>query len=148
MLSIGTISRGTLRPEDIAAALADALRKAESTDYPLLSDLDAIAEDSHMDHCDDVLNDAADALQDYAPPFCYVGAHESDGSDIGVWPDFDAIDMAVADGEAIRVTDLAELDSLDPAEMPNTVFLVNDHGNLSVYSVSLKPETTLQWDCV
>ena len=157
-LSIGSLSHGTLRAQDLADALLDALRAMGHDDKTLLRDLATIAghdddddddddNDSPMEWADECINDGIDALQEYAPPFCYVGMHEGDGSDLGVWPMLDAVQEAIREGDAITIDDLADLDSLSVAECKASYAVhVKDHGNMSLYRLRIETESI--WDCV
>jgi len=112
--TIGTISHGTLRPEDLLRAFADELEylDADGKYAELIAEARA---------GDDVVAELEDALNEFAPPYCYFGAHPSDGADFGFWPDMDAI---------------AELPLVaDPADVPEGTecAFVNDHGNVTVY---------------
>lgn len=134
-LEIGVRSEGTLKPEDIASALIhDAESIPEESFSPsLLSDLRAIIEDDHLDHIWEVIQDAIDELQGYCPPYCYYGSLDGDGACIGVFPDIEQVEQAVRDGEIHEVSDLADIDALDPApQVGDLVVIVNDHGNMTL----------------
>ncbi len=102
----GTISSGTLRPEDLIPAFADTLdlRLGELADeqhargrplspelFRALSDLEEVksrvdggyaeAEDADAD-----LEWLEETLSHYAPPGHWFGAHPGDGADFGFWP--------------------------------------------------------------
>lgn len=150
-LSLGSLSHGTLRAQDLADAVLDALRDMGYDDKPMLRDLATIAgyddDDSPMEWADECVSDGIDALQEYAPPFCYVGMHEGDGSDLGVWPMPDAVQEAIRDGDAIAIDDLSDLDSLSVAECKASYAVhVNDHGNMILYRLRLEAESV--WACV
>jgi hypothetical protein len=93
--TIGSVSSGTLRPQDLAAAflaeidrlrleISDDLRKdAESlargcgrpvSDYPLPED------------ADEIVAELAEILDSAANPGWFFGAHPGDGADFGFWP--------------------------------------------------------------
>jgi hypothetical protein len=79
--------------------------------------------------CSEFLNCTLwDALNEYAPPYCYFGAHEGDGSDYGFWPSWDYIEDCAHDGSIKRVSDLSEV----PDDYTGDVCIVNDHGNMTV----------------
>jgi hypothetical protein len=159
-LKTGSYSHGTLRACDLASTLADMLRDMQHDDSALLADLDAIAEHGDcddLDECDalddsardalretlesadEMISDAMDVLQDYAPPFCYVGFHEGDGSDLGVWFNHDAFEEACRDGEILKLSDSSELDDMPKADIAafDYIAIVSDHGNVSLYTVKV-----------
>jgi hypothetical protein len=133
LLDLGTISHGTLRPQDLASALLDF---SEYFSAELVAELSAITEDEGRDEDvnSDVIGDAIDALGEYAPPYCYVGFHEGDASDLGVWFSHDAFEYACHTGEILKIDDLAELDSMRPADLTaGYIARVSDHGNVTLY---------------
>lgn len=72
-----------------------------------------------------VLESLFDALQTFAPPYAYFGAHEGDGSDYGYW-----LDSSFADEfDGLKVDDLSEV----PDDYEGEVLEVNDHGNMTLY---------------
>jgi len=94
----GTISHGTLRPQDLIPAFLEALRTLNPAAYDQLMfgsghpPIPAYAledEDAEWWHSEDaswVLESLGDALDESAPEGHYFGAHEGDGSDFGFWP--------------------------------------------------------------
>lgn len=136
-LPLGSISHGTLKSEDLAAAIADALASVGHAESEMLMrELRGVA-NGNVEDDGEIVSDGIDAMQEHAPMFCYAGMHPGDGSDLGIWPDHDAIEDAIADGAAIRIEDLADLDSLAVSELQgaNVAILVNDHGNMTVYEL-------------
>jgi hypothetical protein len=147
-LSIGSISHGTLRAQDLAEAIADALATQGYKESDILMrELRGVAS-GNVEDDGEIISDGIDALQEFAPMFCYVGMHQGDGSDLGVWPDHDAIESAIADGDAIKIDDLSDLDNLAISELcgANVAILVNDHGNMTVYELSIAAKPV--WACV
>lgn len=151
---LGTISHGTLRGADLLEAFADALDTLtkRAVDAAELSGSDArdafklileaeecVAEldtlesvplndpdvSSAHERAGDLIEALTDALGEYAPPYCYFGAHEGDGSDFGFWYMPDALDEAERDGELIK----AEC-------VPEFVAVISDHGNMTLYRVT------------
>lgn len=153
MLSIGTISHGTLRSEDLASAIVSTLRDMDHDDSALLRDLDTIATtpddaQGNWEGWDsEIISEGIDALQEYAPPYCYVGMHEGNGSNLGCWPMLDSIHEAIRDGELLQISDLSDLDNLSIADCDSEYAVhVNDHGNVTLYR--LKVQGVSIWDCV
>lgn len=134
--SLGSISHGTLRTEDLLSAFAWELRHIATPDdkasLALCDEADAVDADSD-EMADELVNELADALNEYAPPYCYFGAHEGDGSDFGFWPIWESID------------DLPTVEDSDGAiTLGEDCKAVNDHGNVTVYA----GDGTVIWDCV
>jgi hypothetical protein len=126
--TVGSISHGTLRTIDLLRAFTFELSYL-SGDYVALVNYaderhEAINVDSDNETSEDseLVNELIDALNDLAPPYCYFGAHEGDGSDFGFWPLMDAIDglprIKNEEGETVPDCDHC---------------YVNDHGNVTVY---------------
>lgn len=78
-----------------------------------------------------IIDDLVDALDEYAPPYGYFGAHVGNASDFGFWPDWDSIEMAIHDGQIAKIDDTAELDEVLP-DICEAIH-VNDHGNTTLY---------------
>jgi hypothetical protein len=79
------ISEGTLDPEDLIPRFREALRTVDPERA------------GHIDRCehldaDEKMQDFAECLNDYVPPYCYFGSHWSDGARFGVWPDCIALE--------------------------------------------------------
>jgi len=143
-LPIGEISHGTLRNQDLASAMLPLLQ-AVGADKSLVADIDNIASMDDMDdpspyESSEAVNEAMDALDEHAPPYCYFGFHEGDGSSLGVWPNIEWMDEDSRYGELLKVSDLADLDG--KPEYDGLVMLVNDHGNVTLYSATSTPAGT------
>lgn len=146
---IGTISHGTLKTEDLLTAFADALEALVKQDTDLTGQgsialretairearqLVQLSEElgdewdgNHEELAQDTLDALRDWLDGYAPPYCYFGTTEGDGSDFGFWPSMESVNEAVQDGELTRVNDPSEV-----TPEGECVF-VNDHGNVTLY---------------
>jgi hypothetical protein len=93
----GTISRGTLRPQDLIPALLNALRTAGPDAYAqtVMGPFGAVpsyvfdeGDDSEWwvsEAASDLIAQLEDALNEAAPEGYYFGAHPGDGSDFGFW---------------------------------------------------------------
>jgi hypothetical protein len=103
----GSISHGTLRPEDLIPTFMTALEKCAEADVSgRFDDRNYVRAEStranlakvqaNIDRLTDEYFDSQDAQDDldmlydelgaYAPAGHYFGAHEGDGSDFGFWP--------------------------------------------------------------
>jgi hypothetical protein len=74
-----------------------------------------------------------EALDSLAPPYCYFGTHEGDGSDFGFWPSMES------------VLELPRVESgEEAAELGEDAVHVNERGNVTVYGGDGKEI----WSCV
>lgn len=159
MPTIGSISHGTMRSEDLIDAFAWELKHCATKEAPLSLDhakllgeadawlsVDTDAEDfdadQHEQDGSDLVEEFFDALNEYAPPYCYFGANEGDGSDYGFWPSIDQMEEDARSGELLKVNDLSEV----PAGYNGQVMLVNDHGNVTLYAPKIAYVEV--WGCV
>lgn len=142
---LGTVSSGTMRPEDLIPKFLNALktRPGAVSDYlhslqesPLgnlihfsdlnwLHDLPEWALDSYLesDSCGWDMEALFEALNEISPPLCYFGAREGDGADYGFWVYPGAVQEAQDDPDI-------HVDSEPP---PDYWLRVSDHGNLEYY---------------
>lgn len=128
---IGSIVSGTLNAADTIPAFLDELRRLRGTVPRDLLRVSCRALDGGQDDSDpllDVANDLIAAIEEYAPPFCYFGAHPGDAADFGFWPSPDFQRLAEEDG-AIIVKDLSEVLN----SYSGYVLHINDHGNATLY---------------
>lgn len=142
--SIGSVSHATLRSIDLFNAFYHELEyQLSRQDAPeARSELKDIRElfDELTDEAFDENGDAIegddleyylnerlyDALDKFAPPYCYFGAHPGNGSDFGYWPCNECID------ELPKFADLDEV----PDDQDDDFAIVNDHGNVTIYAVT------------
>ncbi len=107
--SLGSISTGILRPEDLLPGFANALKIFDPLHatikeaYELMATWGSGEENEEMELADAILDQLTSSLHDACPPFVYFGAHPGDGADFGFWPDWDAIHSMddEYDGEAV-----------------------------------------------
>lgn len=149
--TLGSISHGTLRTEDLLSAFISELewqvsRNGEYFSRPenfgerdnlasLIGEAqDCFAEDGNEIDADkeyeasELANETLpDALNSFAGPYCYFGAHEGDGSDFGYWPSMSEI-------EELPTYD--DTDAAKEAGETNDFKVVSDHGNVEIYSAS------------
>jgi hypothetical protein len=127
--TLGSISHGTLRPEDLIPTFAAELERVRDPDCH--ADLSALCDDVDYDddeEAGDILERLTDALSGYAPDYCYFGAHPGDGSDFGFWLCEDWQERAKED-DVLFVSDTSEI----PDGYDGMVCHVNDHGNATMY---------------
>lgn len=150
-LGIGSISEGTTIARDIAESLAHELAhlRLTRTDRAKLNELTSEFEqgervcdddcrsfgctcDGDEDTASEILYELTDLAQSYVPDYCAIGMHHGDGADFGVWPDWDAIDIAESEGEVCKL-----MSGVHPSELSslNSTFALatNDHGNATLY---------------
>lgn len=146
--AIGSISHGTLRTEDLLSEFSSELdwqcrrngnyfslpenREEGRKIHELCGECqDQYEEDGETlkdeDAASALVEELSDALEQFAPAYCYFGAHEGDGSDFGFWPSVESIEEL----PCYEGTDEAK-----EAGETNDFRVVNDHGNVTVYSAS------------
>jgi hypothetical protein len=124
---IGSVSSGTMNPDDLIPAFLDALRdldpeRAEAIENEFKSEDPGADWDASVEN--DLLDALFDALNEHAAPYFYFGAHPGDGADYGFWlGDLDCFD-------GLKVSDTSEV----PDDYSGEVLRVNDHGNATLYS--------------
>lgn len=153
-IDIGTVSHGTMRPDDVLPAMMEALDSikhdiaadvrqddtAEDTEYRIktvgmidnvLGAMEARQEDDGYWNDEQAvwdMDEVAQLLESFSPPYVYFGAHPGDGSDYGFWPAHESAHEDAQNGE------LPSGDEL-PDEAPDgQLFLhVNERGNIELY---------------
>ena len=126
-LSIGSISHGTMRPEDLRDAIyweCKYLRMSREDRREVNAMMRASDED-----LPDYVDSMFDVLNDYCPVYCYFGATEGDGSDYGCWPCIDQIEEDLEEGAIVRYNDM-------PKGYTGTAVDISDHGNVTLYHVT------------
>jgi hypothetical protein len=125
--SLGSVSSGTLRPQDLipefAAALAAVLTDNENDADIELSN----PANRWLESLEALTND----LNQFAPPFTYFGSAEGDGADFGFWLDHDGLEEAVHDGEVIQIP--AGAGWPEPGDW-DYILEVSDHGNMTLFN--------------
>ena len=132
-LTIGSVTHGTMRREDLIPTFWDALREVMTKDDKAflveisshqLVDNYYDSEDAEYD-----LEDLASRLDKHCPPYCYFGANEGDGSDYGCWLSMDAIQDGLKSGELMLYDKM-------PKGYTGYVVDINDHGNVTLYKAT------------
>ena len=138
--SIGTISEGTLRPEDLLQAFADellAIRTIAGEYQPLIDEANYRIRStsglrSNSQTTSEIVNGLQDALNELAPPFCYFGTLEGDSADFGFWPDHDAIKELISESEEYYIDGNEGYINLNE----NVWIQVSDHGNITISKIA------------
>jgi len=130
---IGSISHGTMRPEDIIPIFADELARldkakvySELIKEAMNIDWDYIDWNNYNDNIPFIVDSLSEALNSFTPPYCYFGAHPGDGSDYGFWP----LEDIQEDFDGLKVSDISEV----PKKYNGEVLHINDHSNVTLYS--------------
>lgn len=116
MLTIGTVSRGTMVERHLIRRFMAALEEVDRSAYKQLrNDPDLAAFWEALDNNRDedtpelreegsnLLEHLFDVLNKFCPPYTYFGAHEGDGSDYGCWVDRERLDAGLENGDVVRV---------------------------------------------
>lgn len=144
-LALGSWSEGSTRTEDWADAALSMAAYVGIADHDacdvIRGELDTLAEnddnewaDAALANLSDAVDTLIDALQEYAPIYCYVGAHPGDGADFGVWLSQDALREAMR--ASVSVEGYGHNGVREYINVVDRVIIdVNDHGNVSVYAI-------------
>jgi hypothetical protein len=136
-INMGSVISGTMRPEDLIPAFVAELegqKPLKREHKKLIKEIDKrsrFASDSNYLTQGDAeldLGDLFDALNKYCAPYFYFGAHPGDGSDYGYW----LSDSFEYDFDGLKVNGLEDV----PKGYSGEVLVVNDHGNMTLYSYS------------
>lgn len=124
---IGTVINGTMRNEDLIPDLMAELEwmDEEGNYKALIQTADKIT-DFDSEAASEILNEMIEAMQVFAPPYFYFGAHPGDGADYGYW----LSECMSEDFDGLKVSDLSEV----PADYNGEVLNLNDHGNMTLYT--------------
>jgi hypothetical protein len=131
-INCGTVSSGTMLASDLIPSFCYELRNqrpCRRAHLALLREIEARMESEGYYDSEDAgfdLESLFDALGDYAPSWFYFGAHAGDGSDYGFW----LSEGFEYDFEGLKVSDLSDI----PPAYVGEVAVINDHGNISLYS--------------
>jgi hypothetical protein len=154
--NIGSVSSGTMITEDVFYNCIYALAQLDKKRANRIQrDWDNIEKEcpephyeEYCENCEEersrLLNETLwDALNKYAAPYCYFGAHPGDGADFGFWPAMESLEEDARYGEVLKVSDTAEL----PKGYSGIAMQVSDHGNVTVYQCNRGRKREL-WSCV
>jgi len=145
---IGSVSHGTMRPEDLIPRFLDVLKELDEPAHrkivsiygdiiDTLGDNDATSDPEQDDEC---LTACFDALDRCCPPYFYFGSHQGDGSDYGFWLSEESLE----DFDGLKVSDTSDV----PEDYQGEVLHVNDHGNCTLYTADGKGNLSEVWAIV
>ena len=149
---MGSVSHGTLRSEDLIPDFMSELQwlaniHKRSDHIKLCKEITARMEE---DECYEVyyasddseydLEALFDALNEYAAPYFYFGAHPGDGADYGYW----LSENMEYDFDGLKVSDLSEV----PKDYAGEIIHINDHGNMTLYSKAKTQQPREIWAVV
>jgi hypothetical protein len=123
---LGSISTGTLNPEDLLPTFARELER-HAPDHAFVHEANATLVYDDGD-ASELINKIQDELQNHCPPFVIFGSHPGDGADFGYWPDMDSLEEALIDPEWTLIDGELYRIPRDEAVLVH----VNDHGNVTV----------------
>lgn len=132
--NLGSVSSGTMRPEDLIPTLISELKSQKPLarrHRRLVREINQrmnAGDYFELEDADRDLESLFDALNEYAPSYFYFGAHPGDGSDYGYW----LSECFTEDFGGLKVNDLSEV----PTGHTGEVLIVNDHGNMTLYAYS------------
>ena len=155
---LGSISTGTLRPEDLIPAFTYTLGALAHNPISNLSQFKSKAMADTWQNAINIINSSnrrpiaydhpeihelidelQDALQEYCPPFVYFGTHPGDGADFGFWPDMDRLEE-----EMRSTTSDFQADNCWTLADDGVIVNVSDHGNVTVMDM----ERNVLWSVV
>lgn len=143
-LPIGTISEGTLRPEDLIPALLYALDRLHLSKAERAMLTAIRAESQAEDYSDgtgaaEALDELSQIAEAHVPDYCTYGSTGGDGACFGVWPMIDAFDDQVYRSHALPGEPSTPVPGFTRAtwkheytDQPYWLY-VNDHGNATLY---------------
>lgn len=140
--SIGSVSEGTLRDDDLIDSFIWELKQFNKRKA---AHFQAEANRIEEEYKSELIDELIDALNEYAPPYSYFGTHEGDGASFGFWPSIVSLQEAIRGGEIAAFEDY---NNDMPDYFSGVAVNINDHGNMTFgvwHNGSLKK---LYWDCV
>jgi hypothetical protein len=126
--TIGSVSHATMRAEDLIPAFCEELRYLGHRSV-ILSEIERESNkrgyyESENPEFD--LDELFSMLDSHSLPYFYFGAHVGDGSDYGFW----LSESFEEDFDGLKVSDLSEV----PAGYSGEMAVINDHGNITLYT--------------
>lgn len=155
-LQIGSISEGTLRPEDLIDRYLDELerivlsRKERGRVRSIRASYDAAIGNTRSEYWNDIasedLQELSEMMENHCPDYSYFGTSEGDGASFGIWPSIDSLeDDAIEHSRYLDPRDprsryasvlkMAAGDEFPSARKATVshIMEVSDHGNVTLY---------------
>lgn len=125
-LPLGSLSSGTMREEDLIPRFLHVLKWIDPEKGAQLEAEYKIVSEEPEDISDFCWQTLYEALNEYAPPYAYFGAHPGDGADYGVW----VSDEAISDDLEYENTDELVAQKAGDPFIPgsNYVVVIDDSG--------------------
>ena len=138
--TLGSVSTGTLRAEDLLPAFANKLQELGGEGMTLLNEAYHFLENVldfqdpyDVEYPGILAHDLVEELSGRCPPFVYFGAHPGDGADFGFWPDMERLQetlTAATVGHTLTLPRNGEWEW--QLEDEGVIVNTNDHGNVTV----------------
>jgi hypothetical protein len=119
--TLGSVSTGTLRTQDLLPAFAATLDSLHAHAHQFTLEASMVLESNQDGYPEILLTHLTDALQEACPPFVFFGAHPDDGADFGFWPDWEALEECEHDGEGEHI-----------CRSNSVIIKVDNRGNVTV----------------
>jgi hypothetical protein len=137
---VGSISTGTLNPEDLLPTFARELER-HAPDHALVTAandiLDRLPDEWDGGGASELINDIQDELQTHCPPFVTFGSHPGDGADFGYWPDMERIQKTLTEATMGHTLTLPRNGEWEwTLEDDGVIVNTNDHGNVTVMDLN------------
>ena len=128
---LGSISTGTLRPEDLLPTFARELERHDPNNALVTEANNILVWDDGG--ASELINEIQDELQNHCPPFVIFGAHPGDGADFGFWPDMERIQETLTEATTGHTLTLPRNGEWEwTLEDDGVIIATNDHGNVTV----------------
>lgn len=144
--NIGSVSHGTMRPEDLIPCFIDTIRDQKRVSWKHRAILRTIEKNARSknyfesERASYDLETLFDLLNEYAPEGFYFGSHPGDGSDYGFW----LSEEFLSDFDGPKLDDSSKL----ARDFYGLYLIVSDHGNASLFERTRNHRTIEHWSVV
>jgi hypothetical protein len=110
-LSLGSYSHGTMNAGSLIQRFLPAAHEvAPDKAVHLQTAYERLCAEDNDEGTEDLLDELFDLLNAHCPPYTYFGAHEGDGSDYGVWIDWESLEEDLREGSVDPEGSLGDAD--------------------------------------